>query len=135
VSHTEAHDDTGHADDDELHAAGADAHDEPLLDEPKTPLWLTALGGGLFFLLAVAWLAGLASEPRTSEGGTAATASAAAASASAIPPTPKAPPPPPPTIAAAPPPIPPPPPPIPAPGAGAAKAVKKAVKAAPGTNP
>ncbi len=131
MSHSE-HDHAAAVEQDE-HSAIADAHDaheEPLPEEPKTPLWLTALGGGLFFLLAVAWIAGLASKPET-EAAAAADASASAGPTAAAPsPSPKAapplPPPPPPPIAAPPAPIPAPPPPIPAPGA--AKATKKTTK-------
>jgi hypothetical protein len=39
------------------HAGHVDAAELPPVDEGKTPLWLTALGGGLFVLLAIGWLA------------------------------------------------------------------------------
>jgi hypothetical protein len=135
MSHASAHDDAAHIDADEVNSAAAEAHDEPVPEEPKTPLWLTALGAALFFVLAVVWLVGaLARETGSAE---ASAASAAASAPAAPPPTPKAPPPlptpPPPPIAAAPPPIPATPPPIPPPGG--AKNVKKAAKPAPGNNP
>src|SRR5450432_1586133 len=71
----EAHDEP-HLD---AHEDGADAHDEPLPDEPKTPLWLTALGGGLFVLLAIGWLAARPAAPTLSELSPPASASAPAA--------------------------------------------------------
>jgi type IV secretory pathway VirB10-like protein len=129
VSHPPDHHDASHSEDEGVHAAHADAHDEPAPDEPKTPLWLTAIGAGLFFLLAVGWLAGLASGPTGDE---AAAASASAATLAPPPPVaakpapPPLPPPAPPAIAAPPPPIPPPPPVIPA--GGTAKAAKKPAK-------
>jgi hypothetical protein len=126
VSHPTAHD-AANVDDEDAHSATAHAHEEPIPEEPKTPLWLTALGGGLFFLLAVGWLATLATEPKGDD------ASAASASAAVVAPPhakpaapPPMPPPAPPAIAAPPPPIPAPPPPIPPPGA--AKPAKKPAK-------
>jgi hypothetical protein len=133
VSHSPGHDDAANADGGEIHSASADAHEEPILEEPQTPLWLTALGGGLFFLLAVALLAGLASEPTAPNAAAAASASASAAAAPGASPAPKAAPPPPPPIAAPPPPIPAPPPPIPTPAAP--KTVKKSARPAPANNP
>jgi len=130
VTHDHPSDGAAHHDD-EVHSATADAHEEPALEEPKTPLWLTALGGGLFFLLAVAFLAGLASEPSSGEPAPAASASVAAPAPP--PPAPKASPsPPPPLPPPAPPPIAAPPallaPPPAAPGAAGAKNVKKPAK-------
>jgi hypothetical protein len=58
VAHAPSHHGTGetHADGD--HPAHVDAAEvPPPTDEPKTPLWLTALGGGLFAVVAIAWLA------------------------------------------------------------------------------
>ncbi|HMI85648.1 MAG TPA: hypothetical protein VK550_16235 [Polyangiaceae bacterium] len=127
MSHSPADDHAAHSDDSSAHAAFADAHEEPLPDEPKTPLWLTALGGGLFFVLAVAWLASMASESGAVEAPSA--ASASAATLAPPPPAKAAPPMPPPApspIAAPPAPIPAPPPPIPP--AGGAKNVKKPAK-------
>jgi hypothetical protein len=130
VSHPSSHDEATQTDDG-AHSTAADAHEheEAVPEEPKTPLWLTALGGGLFFILAVAWLAGLTSESAAAvEAASAASASAAAAASVPPAPMPKTPPPlpppPPPPIAAAPAPIPPPPPPIP----GGAKNIKKPAK-------
>lgn len=135
MSHAPAHHDAAHIDDEEVHSATAEADEDPVPEEPKTPLWLTALGAALFFVLAVVWLVGaLASETGTAE---ASVASAAASAPVPPPPIPKAPPPlpapPPPPIAAPPPPIPATPPPIPP--TGGAKNVKKTVKPAPGNNP
>jgi outer membrane biosynthesis protein TonB len=139
VSDSPARHDAAHADDAEDHFATEGAHDEPIPEEPQTPLWLTALGGGLFFLLAVAWLAGLASEQKATNAAAAASASASASASAAAAPgapppqAPKAPPPPPPPLAAPPPPIPAPPPPIPAPVAP--KTVKKSARPTPANNP
>jgi hypothetical protein len=108
LSHTPSPDPPAHDD----HAVSADAHHEPIPAEPKTPLWLTALGGGLFFVLAVAWLAGLASESSTEEAASAASATVAAPAPPPPPPAAR-----PPSIPPPPPPIPPTPAPIPAPGA------------------
>jgi cell division protein FtsN len=54
VAHA-THHDAGH--DDGHHHPHVDATELAPPDEPKTPLWLTALGGGLLVLLAIAWLA------------------------------------------------------------------------------
>jgi len=91
------------------HVDTAELPDELAPDEPKTPVWLTALGGVLFLLLAIAWLAARPSEPTRGE----LAAAAANASASAVPSTLN----PPPAVV---PPPPPPPPPPPAPVASAA---------------
>ena len=64
----------------------SDVHDEIPLDEPKTPLWLTAVGGGLFFLLAIAGLAALASEPDEANRPAAVASASAAPAASPKPP-------------------------------------------------
>jgi hypothetical protein len=118
VSHAPDHHHDAPSDDDAHAAEAHDVHEEPVLDEPKTPLWLTAIGGLLFFVLAVAWLAGLAGDADAKEAAPPATATAAAA-APPPPPAPRPQPSPaaPPAIVPAPPPIPPPPPPIPPPPA------------------
>jgi hypothetical protein len=85
ADHHDAHDEAHDAH--EAHEAHDDAHDEPPLDEPTTPRWLTALGGAFFLLLALGWLAARPSEPTLSELSPAPSASAAA--------EPPAPPPPP----------------------------------------
>ena len=77
-----------------------DAHavepsDELAADEPKTPLWLTALGGGLFLLLVIGWLAARSMEPQEGDQAAAASASASAVAAPAAPPPAVVPPPPP----------------------------------------
>jgi hypothetical protein len=96
------------------HVGAAELSDELAPDEPKTPLWLTALGGVLFLLLAIAWLATRPNE--TSQGDLAAAAASASASAVALAPRP------PPAVA--PPPPPPPPPQPPAPVVSAAGAAR-----------
>jgi len=85
------------------HAHDAEPSDELAADEPKTPLWLTALGGALFLVLAIAWLVA-----RSDDASTTAAAAASASAAPAAAPTN-------PTPVAAPPPPSPPPPPPPAP--------------------
>jgi hypothetical protein len=97
----EAHD---HADADHGgHAEAADHGDELAPDEPKTPLWLTAVGGALFLLLAIVWLVGQSAEASDVAVAPAASASATAAAAPPPPPPPPViptPPPPPPTVVA-----------------------------------
>jgi len=59
VSHAadpHAHDDHGHDADGHEHVDAAEGSDELPPDEPKTPLWLTGLGGALFLALGIAWL-------------------------------------------------------------------------------
>jgi hypothetical protein len=92
-------------------AHAVEASDELAPDEPKTPLWLTALGGGLFLLLAIGWLAARSVESQ--EGDQAAAAASASASAVAAPAIPA-------PAVAPPPPAPPAPPPGPAPAVGPA---------------
>ncbi len=120
MSHAPDHDHDAPSDDDAHAAEAHDVHEEPVPEEPKTPLWLTAIGGLLFFVLAVAWLTGLAGDADAKEAAPPAAATAAvAAPPSPPPPAPRPQPSPaaPPAIAPAPPPIPPPPPPIPPPPA------------------
>ena len=60
----------------------ADHGSPPLLPEPKTPLWLTALGAALFFAAGVWWLAtqpAAASTPPAADAGAPATDAAAPA--------------------------------------------------------
>jgi hypothetical protein len=57
VAHAPSHQDAAAHGHDGDHAEYVDAAELAPPDEGKTPLWLTALGGGLFLLLAVAWLA------------------------------------------------------------------------------
>jgi hypothetical protein len=97
--------------DHDAHAAAGEPPDESIPDEQKTPLWLTALGGALFLLLVIGWLAARASEPDDAQ----AAQGVASASASVAAPTP----PPPPA------PIPPTPPPIPPPAVAAAPAASR----------
>ena len=59
----------------------ADSHDSTAQDEPKSPLWLPALGAALFLLAGIWWLAWNPEEPKPA----AAEAASAAASASAAP--------------------------------------------------
>jgi len=52
------------------HAADVDVlepPDELAPDEPRTPLWLTMLGGGLCLLLAIVWLAARPADQTLSE--------------------------------------------------------------------
>ena len=72
------------------HIDAAEGPDELAPDEPKTPLWLTALGGGLFLALAIAWLGARPSEPTLSELSPAPSASASASAVEAPPPPPPA---------------------------------------------
>ena len=57
----------------------ADHGSPPLLPEPKTPLWLTALGAALFFAAGVWWLATqpASAAPVQADAGAAATGDAA----------------------------------------------------------
>lgn len=80
------------------HIDAAEGPDELAPDEPKTPLWLTALGGALFLGLAIAWLGARPSEPTLSELSPAPSASASAAAEVVPPPAP--PPQPPPVVPA-----------------------------------
>jgi hypothetical protein len=93
AAHAHAEDDHGHEADGHDHVDAAEGPDELPPDEPKTPLWLTALGGGLFLALAIAWLAARPGEPTLSELSPAASASASASAVEAPPPPPPAPPP------------------------------------------
>jgi hypothetical protein len=65
-----------------------DSHGSPLEAEPKTPMWLPALGAGLFVLVAL-WWAVTPSAPAITADDTAASASVAIAAAA--PPAPAAP--------------------------------------------
>ena len=58
-----AHDDHGHAADSHEHVDAADGPDELPPGEPKTPLWLTGLGGILFLALGIAWLGARPADP------------------------------------------------------------------------
>ena len=92
----------------EAHEAHAvEPSDELAPDEPKTPLWLTALGGGLFLLLAITWLASRSMDAAEVASAAPAPSASAAVAAANPPPSPTpppalAPPPPPPPTPAAP---------------------------------
>jgi len=91
VSHAadpHAHNDHGHAADSHEHVDAADGPDELPPGEPKTPLWLTGLGGILFLALGIAWLGARPADPTLSELSPAASASASASAAEAPPPPP-----------------------------------------------
>lgn len=68
---------------DQMRPRMADSHDSTAQDEPKSPLWLPALGAALFLLAGIWWLAWNPSGD--AEAKAAAEAASAAASASAAP--------------------------------------------------
>jgi hypothetical protein len=57
----------------------------PELEEPKTPMWLPALGGALFLALAVWWIAAPAAPPPAPEPEPASAASASSDGGQAAP--------------------------------------------------
>jgi hypothetical protein len=59
----------------------ASSHDSPPQDEPKSPLWLPALGAALFLLAGIWWLAWNPEEPKPTAAEAASASAAAAASA------------------------------------------------------
>jgi hypothetical protein len=88
-------------DEHEAHADAALGDAELAADEPRTPVWLTATGGGLFLALAIVWLADRPAERTLSELTPAAASASAVEAAPSPPPAPQPvnPAPPPPTIA------------------------------------
>jgi hypothetical protein len=62
-----AHDETHDAHDAHDDAAHAQHEPDEAIGEPKTPLWLTALGGALFLALGVFWLASRPADRTLSE--------------------------------------------------------------------
>ncbi len=78
----------------DVHEASQPAHadvlvepaDELAPDEPRTPLWLTMLGGALFLLMAIVWLVARPSDRASTELTPAMSASASVAAAPAQPP-------------------------------------------------
>jgi hypothetical protein len=90
VSHADSHgsDDHGNEADSHDYVDAAEGPDELPPDEPKTPLWLTGLGAGLFLALGIAWLGARPNEPTLSELSPPASASASASAAEAPPPPP-----------------------------------------------
>jgi hypothetical protein len=100
------------------HEAHAEPADELAPDEPKTPVWLTALGGALFLVLAIIWLVARATDDAEAAAATASSASASAAVAAPNPP-------PPPTV------VPPPPQPPPAPPPAVAPVAPRPTASAP----
>jgi hypothetical protein len=63
--------------------SGSHTHGPPPLPEPKTPLWLTAVGGILFVGVAICWASRPADPAATEATAAAATATAATATAAA----------------------------------------------------
>jgi hypothetical protein len=96
VSHDDRDPHGESAGDHDAHVESIEPPDEFAPDEPKTPLWLTAVGGGLFVLLAIAWLATLGTEASEERAASAPSASVALAPPPAPPPPPPVAPPPPP---------------------------------------